>query len=248
MLFGAFPRCTFLQGAPVGTLFFRVARRQKLLYNYLGECKNGVDSVKYIIIAAAVIVLVAIAVALAAKSGSRTGSITGGIFTSPEKRAGINGEKYATYEIKKCLDSDDLLLTNVCVEFNGKRAELDNLIINRSGVYIIEVKSYRGRLFGGADDYEWEKYKVTDAGNVYEQTVKNPIKQVNRQVYVLANYLKSRGIRVWVSGYAYLVYNNSPVQSDTVLESLGDIYSALHPVGKSCLSSAQIKRIKDLLD
>ena len=108
-----------------------------------------------------------------------------------------------------------MLLTNVCVQFDGKRTELDNLIINRSGVYIIEVKTYRGRLFGGADDYEWEKYKVTNAGNVYEKTVKNPIK---------------------------------PVQSDTVLESTNDIYSALHPVGKSCLSSAQIKMIRDALD
>lgn len=91
--------------------------------------------------------------------------------------------------------------SNVCVQFEGKRTELDNLIINRSGVYIIGVKTYRGRLFGGADDYEWEKYKVTNAGNVYEKTVKNPIKQVHRQIYVLANYLKSRGIRVWVNGF-----------------------------------------------
>ena len=188
---------------------------------------------KYIIIAAIVLVIVAIVVLLA-QSGK---SERGGFFESPEKRAGRNGEKYATHVIKQCLDSDDLLLTNVCVQFEGKRTELDNLIINRSGVYIIEVKTYRGRLFGGADDYEWEKYKVTNAGNVYEKTVKNPIKQVHRQIYVLANYLKSRGIRVWVNGYAFLVYNNSPVQSDTVLESTNDIYSALHPVGKSCLSS-----------
>lgn len=199
---------------------------------------------KYIIIAAIVLVIVAIVVSLA-QSGK---SERGGFFESPEKRAGRNGEKYATHVIKQCLDSDDLLLTNVCVQFDGKRTELDNLIINRSGVYIIEVKTYRGRLFGGADDYEWEKYKVTNAGNVYEKTVKNPIKQVHRQIYVLANYLKSRGIRVWVNGYAFLVYNNSPVQSDTVLERTNDIYSALHPVGKSCLSSAQIKMIRDALD
>ena len=59
---------------------------------------------EYVVIAAvAVIVIVAITAGLAAKSGSRTGGITGGVFDSPEKRAGRNGEKYATYEIKKCL-------------------------------------------------------------------------------------------------------------------------------------------------
>lgn len=121
------------------------------------------------------------------------------------------------------------------------------MIINRSGVYIIEVKTYRGRLFGGADDYEWENIRLRTQAMCMKNS-ENPIKQVHRQIYVLANYLKSRGIRVWVNGYAFLVYNNSPVQSDTVLESTNDIYSALHPVGKSCLSSAQIKMIRDALD
>ena len=88
---------------------------------------------KYIIFAAIVLVIVAIVVLLA-QSGK---SERGGFFESPEKRAGRNGEKYATHVIKQCLDSDDLLLTNVCVQFDGKRTELDNLIINRSGVYII---------------------------------------------------------------------------------------------------------------
>ncbi len=196
------------------------------------------------VIAATVLLL--LAVALETKRSGR-GGFVGGVFETPEKRAGRQGEKYATDEIKKCLDSDDCLLTNVCLEYNGKPAELDNLVINRSGVYIIEVKTYRGRLFGNADDYKWEKYKVTEAGNVYEERVKNPIKQVKRQVYVLANYLRSNGIRVWVSGYAYFVYNNCPVENDAVLESLDDIYNALHPEGQSRLSSADIKKIKNLL-
>lgn len=54
---------------------------------------------KYIIIAAIVPVIVAIVVSLA-QSGK---SERGGFFESPEKRAGRNGEKYATHVIKNAL-------------------------------------------------------------------------------------------------------------------------------------------------
>ncbi|UKI22507.1 MAG: NERD domain-containing protein [Anaerotruncus sp.] len=200
---------------------------------------------KYIIIAAIVPVIVAIVVLLA-QSGK---SERGGFFESPEKRAGRNGEKYATHVIKQCLDSDDLLLTNVCVQFEGKRTELDNLIINRSGVYIIEVKTYRGRLFGGADDYEWEKYKVTNAGNVYEKTVKNPIKQVHRQIYVLANYLKSRGIRVWVNGYAFLWFiTTAPFKAIRCLKARMIFIPPCTRWAKAASAPLKSKMIRDALD
>lgn len=58
------------------------------------------------------------------------------------------------------------------------------MVINRYGVFIIEVKNYKGELVGNGDDYEWKKYKTTGAGNTYEKTVKNPIRQVKRQIHM----------------------------------------------------------------
>lgn len=102
------------------------------------------------------------------------------IFEPEEKRVGRQGERIATNIIKRVLREDDYLFTNVPVSYDGKNAELDNVVVNKYGVFIIEVKYYKGRLYGAEDDYEWQKYKDDGYGNTFEKNVKNPIKQVKR--------------------------------------------------------------------
>ena len=76
-----------------------------------------------------------------------------GDFEDPARKAGREAEHYATGIIQQALNEDDVLLTNVDLEYNGQRTELDNVIINKYGVFIIEVKYYRGDLTGNEDDY-----------------------------------------------------------------------------------------------
>lgn len=163
-------------------------------------------------------------------------------------RAGKRGEKTATEIIKRVMKEGDVLLTNVCIEFEGKRTELDNVIVNKSGVFIIEVKNYSGMLIGAEDDYEWTKYKISEGGNTYEKQVRNPIKQVKRQVYILSHYLKYYGIHVWVEGYVFLLNNHSPIPSDSVLESYRDIERVIHRQSRNLLNKRTMIVIKDLLD
>lgn len=167
-------------------------------------------------------------------------------FDEAQKRAaGQDGEQIATAIIKSVLQKGDCLLTNVSISYEEKRTELDNVVINQSGVFIIEVKNYKGQLFGNEDDYTWAKYKDDEYGNTFEKEVKNPIKQVKRQVYILAKILNS--FNVWVEGYAFLVQQNSPVQSPYVLESTKDIDQAIHPAGKNYLSAQEVEQIRNLL-
>ena len=133
------------------------------------------------------------------------------------------------------------------IEYDGKPAELDNVVVNKYGVFIIEVKNYSGFIVGGEDDYEWKKYKTTDAGNTYVKTVKNPIRQVKRQIYILARYLEYYGSRVWVHGYAILLHGNSPVRSEYVLTSKADIDHAIHTVDRRMLDTKTVDRIVELL-
>lgn len=170
-----------------------------------------------------------------------------GLFQPGERRAGDRGEAIASEMIRKALHEGDVMLTNVKVEFDGKPAELDNVIINRYGVFIIEVKNYKGRIVGGEDDYEWVKYKVTNAGNEYEKLVKNPIKQVKRQIYILAHYLEENGSRVWIRGYAMLLNGNSPVDSRYLLNSIDEVEYAVHTKDRELLDAENIERITVLL-
>ena len=166
----------------------------------------------------------------------------------PVKRAGRRGEEVATDIISRVLTDDDILLTNVRISFEGSRSEVDNLIINSHGVFIIEAKNYVGELVGGLDDYEWKKYKTTPSGDIYCKTVKNPIKQVKRQIYILSHILRQHKLDVWVDGYVILLEKNSPVDDNIILESLSDIDKAIHGLGSNRLSDKEIDIITGIFD
>ena len=168
-------------------------------------------------------------------------------FPPGEKISGIRGEELAHRIIASVLREGDRLLSNVAISYDGKPAELDFVVVNSFGVFILEVKNYKGRLIGAEDDYEWEKYKETDAGNQYVRLVKNPIKQVRRQIYLLAHYLDYNGVRVWVKGYVILLRGNSPVESPFLLNSPQEIDRAIHTADRTRLNAETVMRIADLL-
>ena len=166
---------------------------------------------------------------------------------SEQKRAGIRGEKFTIKLIRETMRNEDILLCNVRISFEGKKTEIDNVILNKRGIYIIEVKNYVGTITGGLNDYEWSKTKTTASGNEYTSVVKNPINQVRRQVYLLANYLKANGINIWIEGYAFLVEGNSPIQSAYILHDQKDIDAAIHLRTNNKLNSQTREKIIELL-
>ena len=210
----------------------------------------------YIIIGivAAVVLIVAIAVVFITntlkqidQSNKGSGPKTTFVFTPEWERVGKRGEEAVTRAIKTILHEDDRLLRNVSIEYDGKSAELDILIVNKYGVFIIEVKNYFGELFGNEDDFEWIKNKVTPAGMTYQQSVKNPIKQVRRQIYILSQLFKSNGIRVWIEGYVFFIEGNSPIESRYILKTQADIDIAIHGGGRNSIDEGTRERIRQLL-
>ncbi|WP_455052989.1 nuclease-related domain-containing protein [Mogibacterium sp.] len=171
----------------------------------------------------------------------------GDLTQSDQKRAGIRGEKFTIKLIRETMRNEDILLCNVRISFEGKKTEIDNVILNKRGIYIIEVKNYVGTIAGGLNDYEWSKTKTTASGNEYMSVVKNPINQVRRQVYLLANYLKANGINIWIEGYVFLVEGNSPVQSAYILHDQKDIDAAIHLRTNNKLNSQTREKIIELL-
>ena len=194
-----------------------------------------------LIIAAVFIAAVCIAALIARRKGDR------GKDTDEIKTAGDRGEEEALWQIRRVLHNDDTLLTNVELSFEGMCTELDAVIVNTYGVFIIEVKNYSGVLKGGEDDFEWTKIKTTPGGQKFIINVKNPLKQVKRQTYILAKYLERAGISVWVTGFALLLQGNSPVQNKYVLTSLSDLDHRIHTPGRKRLSAHTAKQICTLL-
>lgn len=164
------------------------------------------------------------------------------------KRAGNRGEAIIINQLKQMFNNRDWVLTNVKVIYDQKKTELDCVIINGNGVFIIEVKNFRGQLYGREGDNLWQKCKVSRGGNLYDDIVRNPVGQVKRHIYVLSNYLKYYGINVWVEGYVIFVNNKAPCTSKYILNDLEELELILHDKMRKQLNSKQVNQIYDWLN
>ncbi len=168
---------------------------------------------------------------------------------SPQKATGRRGEAIASGMIKSILDNGDVIITGLHLIHDGQKTEFDNIIINKNGLFIIEVKNYSGRLEGSEGTREWTKYHVSDGGNTYEKIIKNPIKQVKRQIYILKSYLSALGITTWINGYVFLLNGNDcSASSEYLLYDIDDIERKIHTTGKNKLTPDTIDSIKQALD
>ncbi|MBR4336548.1 MAG: NERD domain-containing protein [Clostridia bacterium] len=71
----------------------------------------------------------------------------------------------------------------------GKTSQIDHVVINRNGVFVIETKNYSGRIYGSENQLEWTK--VLNYGRV-KNKLYNPIKQNNTHVYHVSRLLKGK--------------------------------------------------------
>lgn len=122
--------------------------------------------------------------------------------------AGIRGEKHSL-SLLAGLPDGYTVIPNFQLEVNGRRTELDHLIVGRNGIFVVETKNYRGTLFGNVSDKDLTKEKFARK-NSYSQAVRNPVLQVKREISILKDYLRAHGCDHFVHGIVY--YANADFQ------------------------------------
>ena len=138
--------------------------------------------------------------------------------------SGLEGEKKTKKAFEYLPDSFHVL-HNIKVEFEGRRSELDYIIVGPSGVFVCEIKNLNGSIEADLENREWIQHKVGRKGGEYSKSFYSPVKQVGTHVYRLSNFLKENGIHTWVQGIVYFsnheaeVYLNSDQQSIPVVQA-----------------------------
>ena len=157
------------------------------------------------------------------------------------------GELQAKKILNHYLSKNDLLLNNVNISIHGRNTELDYVVINNNGVFIFEVKNFSGKLVGNEDDQYWNKYKISRGNKEYIKEIRNPIKQLKREIYLLKEYLKYYGVDLWIEGYVLFVNMNSPVESEYTVNDKSEIDDILHLRRNQVLTKNQIEKIMSIL-
>ena len=119
--------------------------------------------------------------------------------------------------------------------------------INNNGIFIFEVKNFSGKLVGNEDDQYWNKYKISSGNKEYIKEIRNPIKQLKREIYLLKEYLKYYGVDLWIEGYVLFINMNSPVESEYTVNDKSEIDDILHLRRNQVLTKNQIEKIISIL-
>lgn len=106
---------------------------------------------------------------------------------------GAEGEELAVTYLK-ILDNNYHIIPNAILNYGEKRSETDVIVVGPTGVFIVEIKNYKGFIQGNTSDHNLVQIKTDNYGNSFEKPFYNPVKQVGTHRYTLNGVLNSNGI------------------------------------------------------
>lgn len=101
-----------------------------------------------------------------------------------ERGKGYYGEYLVFRELYPNIPGTCKILMNLEIPVpGGKKTEIDLLLIHETGLYVFEMKHYKGTIYGKAHENRWTQYFRTAANNPFY----NPIKQNQYHIQALRN-------------------------------------------------------------
>ena len=157
-------------------------------------------------------VLIAVLIAVLVRVSKRTA----GTEDVENRRRGRNGEELVDAILGTDEEGVRRVLTNYRFFHDGLVREVDHILIDGRGVFVLETKNWSGKIFGRDDDDNWTQILGND--DVFHAH-QNPVKQNNGHVYHLKNILDGdMKKRIWLIPLVVFVQNNvENIESDCVV-------------------------------
>ena len=102
------------------------------------------------------------------------------IIVKSPKVIGWIGEFIVKNTIGKTTKNKQYVINDLILENDGKSSQIDHIVINQHGVWVIETKNYSGRIYGSENQLEWTQ--VLSYGKV-KNKLYNPLKQNATHIY-----------------------------------------------------------------
>jgi archaellin len=167
----------------------------------------------------------------------RLGALFRGVL-KPKQSAntlGKVGEAKVSSIIGHSVAGEKYVFNDYVVLNNDQTSQIDHIVVNKHGVFVIETKNYSGRIYGSEEQQEWTQVL---AGGNEKNKFYNPIKQNATHIYNLRKIIKN----VPVHSVVVFVQNNVEfLQTDKVI-CLTDLSKTLYS-GDVVLNSEQIDEI-----
>lgn len=161
---------------------------------------------------------------------------------------GLYGEELVSYTLN-LLPNEYTLYNNIPLEKDGKQTEIDTLVISKYGIFLGEVKNYKGQISGNENDLTWTQIKESSGGKCYENPIKNPVKQAKFQTYLLSSILKENGLNCYI--HPYVVFVNAEdicTDSELVLRSENEFHNTILTYHDTRISNENLNKLKGVIE
>ena len=152
---------------------------------------------------------------------------------------GKRGENKVGWVIGETIENEQYVINDLILINDGKSSQIDHVVINPRGIFVIETKNYSGEIYGSESQREWTQ--VLAYGNV-KNKLYNPLKQNATHVY---NVKKIVG-RLPVHSLVVFVQNNTYHIDANGVIPLSALKTALQS-GETVLTVKQMQTAYNLL-
>ncbi len=150
---------------------------------------------------------------------------------------GKTGELSVNLKLGKTIEKQKYIIKDLLFKNkNNKTIQIDHILINQKGVFVIETKNYSGKVYG--DEYQQEWVQILAYGK-QKNYFYNPIKQNKTHIYELKQILPSN---IVFHSIIVMANNNSEnINSDQVVD-LKDLNQKINSIKETFLSIEEMER------
>ena len=107
---------------------------------------------------------------------------------------GLHFEKRVLNRLQSHFDKDRIIY-NLSIPGRKKgETQIDFILLDETGLYVIEAKGYSGTVTGSIDDVKWTKSSTDSEGNTWTKQLMNPIFQNKGHIHYLKKLLADETI------------------------------------------------------
>lgn len=107
---------------------------------------------------------------------------------------GAVGESIFNQAAKKYLSDDYILINDIVLKSGNGTTQIDQVIVSKFGLFVIEIKNYKGWIWGNANSQYWIQTLSKGSKNKFQNPLRQNYKHIKALEYLLKcqpNYLKS---------------------------------------------------------
>lgn len=142
------------------------------------------------------------------------------IYLKRPQTRGKRGENKVGRIIGNTVENEQYVINDLIIANDGKTSQIDHVVINQRGVYVIETKNYSGEIYGSENQREWTQ--VLAYGNV-KNKLYNPLKQNATHVYhvkKIIGQLPVYSVVVFVQNNTHHIQSNNVIPLSALKDTL----------------------------